>query len=192
MVNLSHWRWPSIYYEKPKRMFPTRAWVYFTLIVEKTLGWCFQLDVVIQGADFIALSIHWVKNYYGCIFCKGWIILWPSVRLGAKEAEAMMKIIKSCASGHKAIKCRWRERNFAFLLDPLTSFYHPLLPPEPDVLTTGREDGATASFTNCPVSWRLSSQTGSSPSSQRMRLCQAQAVFLWLPSSSNWLCEDFQ
>lgn len=124
MVNLSHKRWASIYYKKPKRMLPTHAWVYFTLIVEKTLGWCFQLDVVIQGADFIALSIHWVKNYYGCIFCKGWIILWPSMRLGAEEAEAMVKIIKSCASGHKAIKCRWRERNFAFLSDPFD-----LLPP---------------------------------------------------------------
>lgn len=44
---------------------------YFTLTVEKTLRWCFQLDVVIHGADFIALTMHQVKNYDGCIFCKG-------------------------------------------------------------------------------------------------------------------------
>lgn len=30
----------------------------FTLAVEEILGWCFQLDVVIHEAGFMALSIH--------------------------------------------------------------------------------------------------------------------------------------
>lgn len=56
---------------KPQAGYFSHIRLCFTLTVEKTLQWCFQLDVVIQGADFIALAIHRVKNYYGCIFCKG-------------------------------------------------------------------------------------------------------------------------
>lgn len=107
------------------KVLPSHVRLCFILTVQKTLGFCFQLNVVIQELIFIALTIHRVKNYYGCTFCKGWTILLPSVRLVAKEAEAMMKIIKSCASGHKAIKYRWIGGNFAFLSDP----FHLLLAP---------------------------------------------------------------
>lgn len=161
IVNISWRQWiTGSYYEYTSRTLLSHVSLYFTLIVEKALGWCFQLDVVIQGADFIALSIHWVKNYYGCIFCKGWIILLPSTRLVAEEAEAMMKIIKSSASGHKAIKYRWMENNFAFLSDPLELLLSP--PPlfRNPTPPTGWEYGATVPFTRGFVSCGCCSQTG--------------------------------
>lgn len=161
------------------RVHPSFVRLCITLTVEETLGWCFQLDVVIHEAGFIALSIHWVKNYYGCIFCKGWIILLPSMRLVAEEAEAMMKIIKSCASGHKAIKCRWTEWNLAFPSNPFDLPLPPAAPPPPPEphITTFWEDQTTVPFTGNLVSCCCLRQRGLDPDSQKMRFCQRRALF---------------
>lgn len=126
-------------------------------------------------------------------FCKGWIILWSSMRLVAEEAEAMLKIIKSCASGHKAIKCRWTERNFAFPSNPFDLLLPPAAPPpppEPD-RTTVWEDQTTVPFTGNLGSCCGLSQTGLDPDSQKMRICQRRALFPWLPFSFSWLWKDF-